>query len=191
MHLKLSLLLFGFLLFSSSYGQSQPGVIRDTASAIKYLKDWENDLFDEGFSLQKDSVHVSDETKRLFLDESYRKSTYPASYNWTQAIQILKSMELKKAFWHLQNLYRTDKQHKELILQTFVLYDSLVDMERILLNSFYTYAFADPEVCVVSEGKPMITHPDVLESKFANVKEIIGIVKLNRKPEVGVRPAKK
>jgi hypothetical protein len=78
-------------------------------------------------------------------------------------------MDLKKAFWHIINLYRTDTLHKELALQTFVVYDSLVDMQKILINTFYTYALTDPEVCVFKNGKPEIVHPDILEAKFNKV----------------------
>ena len=80
------------------------------------------------------------------------------------------------------NLYQTDTAHKELILQTFVAYDRVVDMEKILVNSFYTYALTDPRICSFQNGKPEIKHPDVLETNFGTVKEIISIVKQNRKP---------
>src|SRR5438105_3688353 len=86
-----------------------------TNPAVKFLKDWERNLLDEGISLQKDSLQISDESKRLLLDSEYRKSTYPAKYQWAQAIQLMNKMDLKKAFWHLINLYRTDPEHKELV----------------------------------------------------------------------------
>ena len=175
-----------FIFLNSSFitwAQSDKATKKDsTEAAIAFVKAWEKDFLDMGMSLQKDSLHINEETKRLLLDSSYRKATYPANYNWPDAIALMKKMDLKKAFYHIINLYRTDTAHQELALQTFVLYDSLVDMEKILMNSFYTYSLLDPQVCVIKNGKPDIQHPDVLESKFATVKEIIEIVKLNRKP---------
>jgi hypothetical protein len=153
-----------------------------TNAAIAFVTAWEKDFLDIGISLQKDSLHINEETKKLLLDSQYRKSTYPAKYNWPQAIALMNKMDLKKAFWHIINLYRTDTAHRELALQTFVLYDSLVDMEKILTNSFYTYSKMDPQVCVVKNGKPDIQHPDIWESKLGTLKEIIEIIKLNRKP---------
>ena len=157
----------------------------DTSNAaVKFLKNWENDFLDIGVSIHKDSFHIGEEAKRLLLDSVYRKTTYPTRYTWLNAMQLMNNMDLKKAYWHLLNLYHTDSLNKQLVLQTFVLYDSLVDMEKILTNTFYTYALTDPEVCVFKVGKPNITRPDILESKFDTLKEIIYIVKFNRKSAV-------
>ncbi|HEY9341884.1 MAG TPA: hypothetical protein VIQ23_09900, partial [Hanamia sp.] len=106
----------------------------------------------------------------------YRQTVYPEIYTWPVAIQTLKEMDLKKAFWHIINLYKTDTVHKELALQTFVVYDSLIDMQKILINTFYTYALTDPQVCVFKNGKPEIVHPDILEAKFNKVKEIVNYI---------------
>jgi hypothetical protein len=165
------------------FAQLQVSPTGDTASAaVKFARNWEKELFDIGISVDKDSLHIDDEAKRLLTDPAYRQSTYPAVYNWPEAIQLLKGMELKKAFYHMINLYKTDTAHKIVALQTFVKYDSLVDMEKILTNSFYTYVMTDPEICVFKDGKPVIRRPDILEAKFKNLKEIIEIVKFNRTP---------
>ena len=159
-----------------SYAQTNPSVANDTSAAVKFLRNWEKNFLDAGISIEKDSFQISDESKRLLLDSQYRKETYPAKYNWPGAIQLMNKMELKKAFWHLINLYRTDTAHKELVLQTFIMYDSLVDMEKILLSTFYTYALTDPEVCTFKSGKPIIKHPDILEKKLEDVKYITAFI---------------
>jgi hypothetical protein len=160
-----------------SFAQTGVSVNKDTANvAAQFLKNWQNNLFDGGFKMENDSLHLNDEAKKLLLDSQYRRSTYPVTYTWPGAIQLLKQMDLKQAFWHLINLYKTDTSHKELALQTFVVYDSLVDMEKILINTFYTYALTDPEVCVFKNGKPEILHPDILEAKFNKMKEIINYI---------------
>jgi hypothetical protein len=164
------------------FAQSQVSPTGDTASAaVKFIRNWEKDFLDVGISVDKDSLHINEEAKRLLSDSEYRKSTYPAVYNWPEAIQLMNQMELKKAFWHIMNLHKTDTAHKELALQIFVKYDSLVDMEKILMNSFYTYSLTDPEICVFKNGKPTVKRPDILEAKFANVKKIIEVVRFNRK----------
>ena len=157
--------------------QKEVSLKKDTSSpAIKFLKDWEKEFLTAGVSIEKDSLQMSEEAKKLMLDSGYRKSTYPAIYNWPGAIGLMKKMELKKAFWHLMNLYRTDTSRKELILQTFVLYDSLVDMQKTLVNSFYTYSMTDPEISIFKNGKPNIIHPDILEEKFNKMKEITSFI---------------
>ncbi|MDB5198495.1 MAG: hypothetical protein JWO92_458 [Chitinophagaceae bacterium] len=159
-----------------SFAQTNTSKYDTSNAAVKFLKNWEKDFLDVGMSIEKDSFRLNDEAKKLILDSQYRQSTYPAAYNWPRALELMKNMELKKAFWHLINLYRTDTAHKILVLQTFAAYDSLVDMEKILINSFYTYALTDPEVCVFKNGKPDIRHPDILEKKFADVKEITAFI---------------
>lgn len=152
-----------------------------TNAAIAFVNAWEKDFLDIGFSLDRDSLHLNEEAKRLLLDSQYRKRTYPVQYNWPEAIGLMNKMELKKAFYHLINLYRTDTVHKEMVLQTFVLYDSLVDMEKILVNSFYTYALTDPQISILKNGKPVVMHPEILEAILETVKEMIEIIKFNRK----------
>jgi hypothetical protein len=177
MNRRLTIILIFLHVAILSFAQTAVPVSKDTSSAgAEYLKNWQNNLFDGGFAIENDSLQLNEEAKKLLLDADYRQTVYPDTYTWPVAIQTLKEMDLKKAFWHIINLYRTDTAHKELALQTFVVYDSLVDMEKILVNTFYTYALTDPEVCVFTNGKPEIVHPDILESKFNKMKEIVNYI---------------
>ena len=177
MNRRLTFILIFLHLGILSFAQTAVPVNNDTTRAgVEYLKNWKNNLFDGGFAIENDSLQLNEEAKKLLLDSQYRRSTYPETYTWPVAIGVLKDMDLKKAFWHIINLYRTDTLHKELALQTFVVYDSLIDMEKILINTFYTYALTDPEVCVFKNGKPEIVHPDILEAKFNKVKEIVNYI---------------
>ena len=171
-----------FFLFLGASVIAQKPVAAQTGSSdgVQFVKNWEKELFDVGMSVQNDSLHFSEESQRLLRDSVYRSNSYPKKYNWPEAIQLMNKMELKKAFWHMINLYRTDTARKELVLQVFVKYDSLIDMEKVLINSFYTYALTDPEICVFQSGKPVIRHPEVLEGKLNDTKEIIGIIRYNR-----------
>lgn len=177
MKIKLIYFFIGLLLLKADYVQAQLSVNLDTThAAVKFFKNWEKDFLNAGLTINNDSLQLNEEEKKLITDSCYRNLTYPAIYSWKTAIQLMNRMDLKKSFWHIMNLYSTDTAHKELALQTFVLYDSLVDMEKILVNSFYTYALTDPEIAIINNGKPQIIHPDILETKFIKMKEIVDYI---------------
>ena len=173
---RLTLIFSCLLIAYLSVAQTAAAYNDSSNAAVTFLKNWEKDFLEVGVSIQGDSVHLNEEAKRLFLDSAYRQSMYPVKYNWPVAVELMNKMELKKAFWHIINLYRTDTVHRDLALQTFILYDSLVDMEKILSNTFYTYALTDPEICIFKNGKPQITRPDILEGKFNQLKQITGYI---------------
>ena len=56
---------------------------------------------------------------------------------------------------------------------------------KILLSTFYTYAFADPGVSRVRNNKPDIFRPDILERKLASLKEIIRHIWYYRDQKMG------
>jgi hypothetical protein len=169
------------LLWLAGFSQPQPVMKIDTTQAsIEYWQKWMKDLNEMGVEKKKDTFFVKEEVIRLLKDSVYRKSVYPVKYNWPAVIVLLNNMELKKAFWHLINLYETDSAHRDIIVGTFVLYDSLMDMDKILLSTYYTYAFADPESCRVKNNKPDIFRPDILERKLRTTKEIIGYIWFSR-----------
>ncbi len=114
------------------------------------------------------------------LDASYRAASYPANYSWTQVVRLMNAMELKKAFWFMINIYKNDETTRKVAIQTLVSYDRLIDMEKVLTNSFYTYALVDPEIASITNGRPTVKNPTVLEKKFNTLKEIIGIILYNR-----------
>ena len=121
--LKLTLMLICLQSALISFSQSAAKTVSSkdsTNPAFKFIKEWEKNFFDEGFSIEKDSFRISDESKKLLLDSEYRKSVYPIKYNWPQAIQLMNKMELKKAFWHLINIYRTEPEQRQLVMQTFM-----------------------------------------------------------------------
>lgn len=130
-------------------------------------------LSKKGIGLSKDSLFISEEFKRLLNDSIYFKTVYPDQYTWEQTIYYIKTKELKKAFWYLINLYPLNDQNKELVIKSVISYDDLLKMDNVLINTFYTYAFADPEVSKIIDHTPEITRPDVLEKKLNTVKELI------------------
>jgi hypothetical protein len=149
---------------------------KNIATGEKYWSNWFNELQAMGVETRNDSMIVREEVVKLFTDTLYRKSVYPATYTWTEAVNLLREMELKKAFWYMLNLYETDSLNRPYVIGTFVAYDSLMSMDKILLSTFYTYAFADPRVSRVKNNKPDIFRPDILEHGLSRVKNIIAQV---------------
>jgi len=78
-------------------------------------------------------------------------------------------MQYKKGFWYLINLYERDSIFKEPVIEIFVNIDQVMDMEKILVSTFYTYAVLDPLVCELVNNKPIILRPDIVENKLSEV----------------------
>lgn len=134
------------------------------------------DLNEKGLEITEDSVKVSKEYTKVLNDETYRIKVFPKKYTWEIALNFFKTQELKVAFWHLINLYPINNKNKELVIKSFIAYDKLFKMDEIIVNTFYTYCFLDPEMNIIKEGKSEITRPDILEEKLRNVQEIVSYV---------------
>lgn len=170
----------------TAVGQSPAAInTKNLETGEKYWGDWFRKLQSMGVETRNDSLIIREEVIKLFADSLYRKSVYPGQYTWTEAVHLLREMELKKAFWHLLNLYETDSANRSYILGTFVAYDSLMSMDKILLSTFYTYAFADPRISRVKNNKPDIFRPDLLEQGLARLKDIITQVWYYREKRAG------
>ncbi len=183
---RISISLFLFSLWLAAFSQPQSFMRVDTSKqSIEHWQKWLEDLNSKGVEQKNDSFFVKEEVVKLLKDSNYRKSVYPAQYNWPDVVKLLNQMELKKAFWHLINLFITDSTHRDIIVGTFVLYDSVMDMDNILLNTYYTYAFTDPEVCRLVNNKPDIFRPDLLERKLRVTRQIVNYIWINRKNKKG------
>lgn len=154
--------------------------INKQQALVKYIIDRVSDLNEKGMQMSGDSVLVSEEFTRILNDETYRNIIYPETYTWEQAIIFIKIHELKKAFWFFINLYPENDNNKELVINSVINYDQLFKMDEIIVNTFNTYSFMDPEVSVIKDGKPEITRPDIFESKLKDVKEIVTYIKAYR-----------
>lgn len=166
--MKLLLIVTISVMSVAAFGQSP--------ASEKYWSNYFNNLQAMGVETRNDSMIIREEVVKLFTDSLYRKSVYPAQYTWQEAIYLLREMDLKKAFWYMLNLYETDSANRSYVLGTFVAYDSLMSMDKILLSTYYTYAFADPRVSRVKNNKPDIFRPDLLERRLASLKDIISQV---------------
>jgi hypothetical protein len=70
-----------------------------------------------------------------------------------------------------------------MVVRSILAYEKLFKMDKILVNTFYTYCFIDPEVNTIDGGITEVVHPDILEAKLRNVKEIVGYIQTYRKQQ--------
>lgn len=177
----------GCFLSLQTFGQlaPSPAIMGVTPEAEAQWSKWLKNLYEPGIIMRNDSMITTEEARRVALDTAYRKIIYRPAYNWQEAQYLLKRMELKIGFWHLINLYMSDPLNKEPVLKYILSFDPLMEMDRVLISVFYTYAFLDPEAGTIQAGKPQITHPDRVEEKLSTVREMVDYVLANRKGAEG------
>ena len=123
---KIITLLFVLAISLYSYSQSEVTANADTArvmAVISYVNKQISELSKIGIEAKNDSLMASEEVMKLLKDDKYRKSVYPAKYEWNDALALFRNMELKRGFWHLINLYDTDKEKRNLIVGFLCAYD--------------------------------------------------------------------
>ena len=172
-------------LAAAGQSQGQYDKIDTTAEREKYWNTRFKDLYELGVVMDKDSIKINDEARKIILDSNFRKLIYPSAYTWEATTHLLKAMELKKGFWYLINLYNIDTANKKLVIETLIPFDEMMDMEKVMVSTFYTYALLDPRYCTIKNGKPVITRPDIVEKEFGQLKEIIGYIDYYRKQRKG------
>ncbi len=182
--MKKGLIIACFCIVSFCYSQESN---TDTEKAKKIeataqVLEWFADLSEKGMEFSGDSIKTGKEFKLVLENAKYREFMYPKPYNWENALYLLQKNHLKQAFWYFINLYpQQEIKNKELIVKSILAYEKYFKMDEVLINTFYTYAMADPEISNLTNGKPEIVHPDVLEKKLGYVKEIVGYIKSYRK----------
>ena len=124
--------------------------------------------------MENDSVFISEEASRVATDSLLRQLIYPESYQWPLAQQLLQSAQIKIGVWHLINLFPENAQNKEAVLKYVIALDKAFDMEKVMVSSFYTYIYFDPQATRFVGGKFEVIRPDLLEQKMASLREISG-----------------
>ncbi len=165
------------------FGQGQDSISPAQNAFLKETIVSLNDLMVKGLQMDEDSVIASEELLRLMNDPEYRNQVYPETYTWQQTVNFMSSMDFKKTFWFYINLYPENETNKQMVLKAVLSYDKLIKMEEVMINTFNTYCFTDPQVSVIKEGKPEIVRPDIFESKLRNVKEIVAYILAYRKQQ--------
>ena len=177
--LKLSILgCFVILLMKQPYVQAQMLATPATMDSLKAnaVFDWVKGLYEPGVKEIGDSIELSAEANRLLTDENYRVRVYPKTYTWEPALQFIQSQDIKIAFWYMINLYMINEKYRELAIKSFLTYDRLFKMNQVLVNTFYTYVLADPEIIHIKNGVSTVYAPHVMEAKLNALKEILGYI---------------
>ena len=148
-------------------------VISDKHVQDSIITAWMHDLYEEPVTVGEDSLVMSKDALRLLTDESYRKLMFPKTYTWETVAEFIKVQQLKKAFWYMINLYMADDKNKDIVIKSFLSYEKFLKMDKVVLNSFYTYVLADPEIGSFVNGQFKVTAPHIMEKKLNAVRQIL------------------
>ncbi|MBW2939024.1 hypothetical protein KXJ69_12980 [Aureisphaera sp. CAU 1614] len=140
-------------------------------------KIWLEALEEPGVKVEGNTMSFSFEAKKLIADVSYRNSVYKSDYTFEDVAQSLKSMELQKAFWQMITMY---PNHKQEVVNYIFAYDQVIPTDKVVSAAFYTYAFFDPQITEIVEGKPNVLRPDIFEAYLKNTNEIMHYIKYLR-----------
>ena len=178
-------LIFYILISSPLYVHSQHEKVynlSDSADLIEFIseldrieienKKWLNTLTSKGVTSKNEEIVFDEEAIKLLQDKSYREKVY-REYTLYDVGLSFSEMDIKKAFWQIINIY---PQKKDTLIQYVFAFDEILPVDEILLASFYTYAFFDPNITKLDNGKPDVYRPDIFEEYFRRTKEIIFII---------------
>ncbi|MFT7452570.1 MAG: hypothetical protein ACI9VN_003305, partial [Patescibacteria group bacterium] len=142
---------------------------------------WMDGLYEHGVKVVGDSMTYNEESRMILKDSTYRNFIYPEKYTWNTTQALLKKMALKQAFWYLVNLYNADPKHKEMVLKVIIPFDQMLEMDKVIISSFYSYIPFDPEVSIVENGMTTaIIRPDLAEQKLLAAKEVVNYIRYYR-----------
>ena len=178
-------LIFYILISSPLYIHSQDEKVynlSDSADLVEFIseldrieienKKWLNTLTSKGVTSKNEEIIFDEEAIKLLQDKSYRDKVY-REYTLYDVGLSFSEMDIKKAFWQIINIY---PQKKDTLIQYVFAFDEILPVDEILLASFYTYAFFDPNITKLDNGKPDVYRPDIFEEYFRRTKEIIFII---------------
>ena len=178
-------LIFYILISSPLYVHSQNEKVynlSDSADLVEFIseldrieienKKWLNTLTSKGVTSKNEEIVFDEEAIKLLKDKSYREKVY-REYTLYDVGLSFSEMDIKKAFWQIINIY---PQKKDTLIQYVFAFDEILPVDEILLASFYTYAFFDPNITKLDNGKPDVYRPDIFEEYFRRTKEIIFII---------------
>ena len=178
-------LIFYILISSPLYVHSQHEKVynlSDSADLVEFIsaldrieienKKWLNTLTSKGVTSKNEEIVFDEEAIKLLKDKSYREKVY-REYTLYDVGLSFSEMDIKKAFWQIINIY---PQKKDTLIQYVFAFDEILPVDEILLASFYTYAFFDPNITKLDNGKPDVYRPDIFEEYFRRTKEIIFVI---------------
>jgi hypothetical protein len=147
---------------------------RAFAESEEMLQQWFKDMETPGITVTDKEMIFSKEALKLINDEDYRKTVYNKDgYSFTDVQSSLEKMELQKAFWQMIGLY---PENKEAVVKYIYAYDGVIPTDKVVTASFYTYAFFDPQITTIRNGKPEVHRPDIFEEYLRRTNEIVSYI---------------
>lgn len=148
------------------------------ANEVVYKK-WITAMETPGVKIDGKNMVFSDEARRLMADQNYRNSVYrKEGYTFIDVRDSFGNSEIQKAFWQMITIY---PKNKEEIVKYIYAFDSVLPTDKVLVGAFYTYAFFDPAITKIVDGKPDIYRPDLFEDYLRRTKELVQYVTILRK----------
>ncbi len=154
--------------------------LKEMMANEEVLKEWITKVQTPGVIVEGDKMLFSDEAQKLAQDAAYRAEVYKKEYSLADVREPIAKFEIQKAFWRMIHLYPKDK---ETILKFMYAYDKIVPADKLVTASFYTYAFFDPEITTITDGKPSVHRPDIFEEHLRTTKEIVTYIAALREQE--------
>ena len=184
--LVICLITFNFSVVAQEIPDETPIVITAEQAQLlqkneEVIKEWIEELQTPGVVASGDQITFSKEARRLINEPIYRNEVYKDVYTYDHVKVSLASGEYIKAIWQLLNMYPENKEH---ILQYIYAYDKVIPSDKLVVNAFYTYAFFDPKITTIENGKPTIYRPDIFEEYLRRTKEIVSYINYFREQEV-------
>ena len=172
------ILCFGLIISLESFGQEEerpdPNSMEFSDEENEAAQNFLNNLYETGIGHVGDSVVLNEEAKLLLSSEEYRKLMYPPQYNWETVRALMDKKALKQAFWYMINIYPASDENKDLVLKMLVPFDTYIEMDKVMISTYYTYISFDPEVSKIEDGVITETlRPDIAEEKLKHTEDIV------------------
>lgn len=165
------------LLTPSMAQQDSVFLSREQIDSLEYVEQvaaaWLKIQTTSGVQMDSGRIVFDDEARRLIADSAYAASVYPDTIGADQFRDAVAEMNLRRAFYYLIDLYDA---HPNEMMAILMAYDRIIPVEKVLRASFYTYAFLDPAITTIVNGRPEITHPDIFDAKFRRTNSVIRAV---------------
>jgi hypothetical protein len=184
---KLQILVILLFIFNSGWSQNENEDelerIENFKKEEKKAKAWLDIQYEWNVITKGGNTTYNKEAKKILSDSTYYQFIYPETYTWPTTLILLKKKVIKQAVWYMLNLYGMDKAtNTPHIMKTIITLDQALDMEKVLLSSYYSYISFDREIVSIENGKVKeYLRPDIAEEKLSNVKELATLLMNYRK----------
>jgi len=142
------------------------------------LKEWIDQLKEPGVRINGENMEFNAVAQALISNKELRNIIYKEIYSFEDVKKSLEQLNIQLAFWQMINIYPNNKRK---VLEYIYSYDSLIPVDEIVIASFYTYSFFDPNVTKIIDNRPVVERPDIFEQMLLRTKEIVAYIQEFRK----------